>query len=42
MTVTVTPDVEAVNSVSSSTSRFECQIYVTLLVKGNSRPVRFN
>ena len=38
MTVTLTPDVEAVNTVSSSTSRYEHQIYATLLVKGIRGP----
>ena len=41
MTVTLTLDVGAVNSVSTSTSRFERQIYAMLFVKGNPRLVSF-
>ena len=39
MTVTLTPDEETVNRVSSS--KYHRQIFATLLVKGNPRPVRF-
>ena len=39
MTVTLTPDEETVSTVSSS--KYHRQIFATLLVKGNPRPVRF-